>query len=413
MGVTYGFYNAINGDRKYNALQMSSLFDGIIRDGVFLSIGDGLIISAETGMTVSVGIGRAWFNHTWTKNDAPYLLTVEQSEVILNRIDMVVLEINSTDDVRANIIKIVKGTPSSNPVAPALIKSELVNQYPLAIIYIKPGVTEITAADITNKVGTSECPFVTGILETLNIDLLLQQWDGEFNSFLDTSTDEFNVWFESVKGALDGDIAGNLLNRIIQLEEYGGVYASDTPPEGIKEDRLWLDTGDNEYQGTALERFNNTLNEFDTTLTEHLTKNASTTEKGHSQLATIGETIAGTDDTKTITPSKLEAKIVDYGQCVTESVSITPTVARHRNKIASMINNSAVTITIPTYATAAFPNGTQITFIMHGPGAVTFAPASGVTLCSKDTKRTIDGQYGTATLIKYTDTVWWLIGALK
>ena len=39
MSVTYGFYNSINGDRKYNALEMSSIFDGIIVDGVYMSIG--------------------------------------------------------------------------------------------------------------------------------------------------------------------------------------------------------------------------------------------------------------------------------------------------------------------------------------------------------------------------------------
>ena len=37
MAVTYGFYNSSNGDRKYNALQFSRLFEGIIRDGGFLN----------------------------------------------------------------------------------------------------------------------------------------------------------------------------------------------------------------------------------------------------------------------------------------------------------------------------------------------------------------------------------------
>ena len=39
MTVSYGFYNSLNGDRKYNARHMSMIFDGIIRDGVFMSIG--------------------------------------------------------------------------------------------------------------------------------------------------------------------------------------------------------------------------------------------------------------------------------------------------------------------------------------------------------------------------------------
>ena len=34
MAFTCGFFNSENGDRKYNAEQMSAIFDGIIADGV-------------------------------------------------------------------------------------------------------------------------------------------------------------------------------------------------------------------------------------------------------------------------------------------------------------------------------------------------------------------------------------------
>ena len=40
MSVTSGFFDSINGDRKYNAEQMSSIFDGIVTDGVFQNIGE-------------------------------------------------------------------------------------------------------------------------------------------------------------------------------------------------------------------------------------------------------------------------------------------------------------------------------------------------------------------------------------
>ena len=39
MSVTSGFFNSLNGDRRYNAEQMSSIFDGIINDGIFANIG--------------------------------------------------------------------------------------------------------------------------------------------------------------------------------------------------------------------------------------------------------------------------------------------------------------------------------------------------------------------------------------
>ena len=176
MSVTFGFYNSVNHDRRYNALQMSSIFDGIIRDGIFMSIGTAMVVKAASGMTVNVGEGRAWFDHTWTLNDSELPVKLEASELILNRIDTIVLDVDHRDSVRANSIIAIKGTPASNPVAPTLIKSTDHNQYPLCNIYVKAGVTEITQSNITNLVGTGSCPFITGILESIDIEDLVSQW---------------------------------------------------------------------------------------------------------------------------------------------------------------------------------------------------------------------------------------------
>lgn len=179
MSLTYGFYNSLNHDRKYDSLQLSRIFDGIINDGVYESIGDALMVKASNAMSVSVGLGRAWFNHTWTLNDALYLVTITDAELALNRYDAVVLEVDSGN--RTNSIKVVKGTPAVSPVKPTLITSDTVNQHPLAYIYVEAKATEITQANIQNAVGTSECPFVTGIMSTISVDNLIQQWSAEFD----------------------------------------------------------------------------------------------------------------------------------------------------------------------------------------------------------------------------------------
>lgn len=93
MSVTYGFYNSLNGDRKYDSAQMSSIFDGLIVDGIFASIGTAFAVRAAGGLTVNVGIGRAWFDHTWTLNDSILPLEAPEAEVLLDRIDAVVLEV--------------------------------------------------------------------------------------------------------------------------------------------------------------------------------------------------------------------------------------------------------------------------------------------------------------------------------
>lgn len=195
--VTYGFYDSLNHDRRYNAIQFGSIFDGIIRDGIFMSIGTCFRVTPGEGMMLLVGIGRAWFDHTWTLNDAPLPIYIPQSEVILDRIDAVVIDVHSDQSVRKNDIIVVKGTPSKTPTPPAMIKTTYHHQYPLAYISVKAGVTSIRAADITSRIGTSDSPYVTGILETVNIDALLAKWEDQWNVFFEFWEKEWAMWYLS------------------------------------------------------------------------------------------------------------------------------------------------------------------------------------------------------------------------
>lgn len=199
MSFASGFFNSVDHDRLYDATDISRLFDGLIRDGIFASIGDCLVVKQSNQMNVTVGTGRAWFNHTWSYNDALYPVTIPLSEILMDRIDAVVLEINSVESVRANSIKLIKGTPSSTPTKPALTNTKEVHQYPLAYVTVGKEVTSIRQADIENCVGTSACPFVTGILEVISIEQLIPQWKDILNRFVEENTANFNTWMNGEK----------------------------------------------------------------------------------------------------------------------------------------------------------------------------------------------------------------------
>ena len=213
MSVSSGFFNSLNGDRKYNAAQMSAIFDGLIIDGVFASIGTAFAVKAAGGLTVNVGVGKAWFDHTWTVNDSILPMTAPEAEVLLDRIDAVVLEVNGMESVRENTIKFVKGNPSSAPSRPTLTNEGNVHQYPLCYIYRKYGTSVINQADITPMVGTESTPFVTGILQTISLDELLGKWQDELDRFTDARSQEvddwiaqeesdFTAWFNKMKADL-------------------------------------------------------------------------------------------------------------------------------------------------------------------------------------------------------------------
>lgn len=258
MSVSSGFFNSLNGDRKYDAAQMSAIFDGLIIDGVFASIGTSFAVKAAGGLTVNVGIGKAWFDHTWTVNDSILPMTAPEAEVLLDRIDAVVLEVNGTESVRENTIKFVKGNPSSAPSRPTLTNEGNVHQYPLCYIYRKYGTAVINQADITPMVGTESTPFVTGILQTISLDELLGKWQDELDRFTDARSQEvddwiaqeesdftawfnkmkadlqqeqtvldqwiaseqadFLAWYNQMKDQLSGDVAGNLQLEIDKEE---------------------------------------------------------------------------------------------------------------------------------------------------------------------------------------------------
>lgn len=230
MSVTSGFFNALNGDRKYNAEEMSSIFDGIIEDGVLQHVGTAMFVTAMDNMNVYVGIGRAWFNHTWTLNDSILPLEVTQAEVLLNRYDAVVLDVDARTSVRANTIKIINGTPGSSPSKPEMLKDNDHWQYPLAYIYVAAGVTSIGQENITNCVGTSECPFVTAPLEKMDIDALIAKWEAQWNiwtarndsewaSWTAKNETDFKNWFADIKGILGEDAATNLANQILEIKK--------------------------------------------------------------------------------------------------------------------------------------------------------------------------------------------------
>ena len=201
MAVSSGFFNSLNGDRKYNAQQMSQIFDGIIIDGVFMVIGDHFNGTPGGGLTTILGSGKCWFNGTWTLNTAPLQMTHDAASTIYDRIDTVIVDVYPDAAVRANTFKIVKGTPASSPVAPTLIKTTGHYQYPLYNVRIVKNSTTITTANIAQMVGKAPCPYITGPLEGIDITTMVAQWEAEWD-----------VWFAET------DVETQQLLRDIEAE---------------------------------------------------------------------------------------------------------------------------------------------------------------------------------------------------
>ena len=215
------------------------MFDGIIQDGIFSTIGNQFdVIPLDTpGLGVKVKPGKAWLDHTWNVLDTIKEITLTAPSLSgQKRIDAVVIDVNST--TRTNEIMVVEGTQATNPTPPSLARENDVEgrhihwQYPLAYITINGATNVVTAADIEKTVGSGEnyTPFVFGAMNSLSVDQLISQWEAQWDLQLDQNQADFNVWFSNLQNELDDNQASHLQNEIDNLITAGVNPLSDDAP---------------------------------------------------------------------------------------------------------------------------------------------------------------------------------------
>lgn len=79
-------------------------------------------------------------------------------------------------------------------------------------------------------------------------------------------------------------------------------------------------------------------------------------------------------------------------------------------KVVSLTNAAAITLTVPTNASVAFPIGTQILLYQGGAGQVTIS--SSATIRSQGSKLKLIGQYAVGGLLKVATDEWVAFGNL-
>lgn len=190
MGMRYGFFNSVGGDRKYDADDISNYFVKLISDGVFATPANAMQVQTGGGMQLIVTAGWAFIKCRWLSLDAVLPLTVDAADMVLSRVDRVVVRLDTSN--RLMEIAIKKGTPgSSSP--PALTRVEGgIWEISLAQVAVPGGTVALTQANITDeRADTSVCGFVTGLIDQIDTTDLFAQYNAAFST-----------WFESIKDAV-------------------------------------------------------------------------------------------------------------------------------------------------------------------------------------------------------------------
>lgn len=210
MAITYGFFNSVNGDRKYSAEQIGRYLQGIVSSGVYAESSTSLQVLANDGMNVEVQPGRAMLHYHYMENDAPLVLTLSAGGA-LDRIDAIVARMDITRRLCEIVVK--QGAEASTPAAPAMSRTDTVKEYMLARVRIPRLTSAITQANITDtRADKTVCGWVTGIIDQVDTSTLFEQWEAaydaaiaEMGAALEAQQQTFVEWYEALTGNYAND----------------------------------------------------------------------------------------------------------------------------------------------------------------------------------------------------------------
>lgn len=261
--VTSGFFDSTESDRRlYTADEFSSIFDGLISDGVYENYPGGTRtvnnqtvkippfevtkVTSGNDLVISIGPGRAWFHHVWVLNTTS-TVTLSAAHGTLPRIDCIYLRVNK--GARSCNLDCREGTPSSDPTGsfPSDDNNNDVYYYPIAFIRVPKAASSSSQLIVTSAIGNPDppangkTPIVKAIVDpSMTLDEYIASYKEQVTAQLQAKFAEIDAWKDTISALLDGDVAANLANQIATTSQR--VDEHDTDISGINEDIQDLST---------------------------------------------------------------------------------------------------------------------------------------------------------------------------
>ena len=124
-----------------------------------------------------------------------------------SRIDSIVLRYSKED--RNIIADVIEGQYADNPVQPELTRNANIYELRLCNILINQNADEITTSMITDcRFNSSDCGQVISAVQQLDTTDIFAQYEEVFNSL-----------FEQMKGIINDDTGGSILNELNDLKD--------------------------------------------------------------------------------------------------------------------------------------------------------------------------------------------------
>lgn len=251
MSVTYGYFNSVDGDRVYNADQMSRYFDGLVSNGVYLNVGDAFkVVASGDGLSVNVKTGRGIIDCKWVNSDAVETINLNEADVSKPRYTAITLRLSYTDRLIA--LGFHDGSPTSNPQKPEPLRTAENYELILAYVLVPAGATSISQAQIEDTRASKRlCGWVSGLIDQVDTDQLFDQFNTAYQFMLQQMTEwqarqqaQYEEWFSTLTQDLT---VGAINQEFHKIESYapnsgGGksVYLGDIEGYTYKEGDIFM-----------------------------------------------------------------------------------------------------------------------------------------------------------------------------
>lgn len=261
--VTSGFFDSTESNRRiYTADEFSSIFDGLISDGVYENYPGGTRtvngksvkippfevtkVTSGNDLVISIGPGRAWFHHVWVLNTTS-TVTLSAAHGTLPRIDGIYLIVNK--GARSCALACREGTPSSDPIGnfPSDDNNNEVYYYPIAFIKVPKAASSSSQLVVTSAIGNPDppangkTPFVRAIVDpSMTLAEYIASYKAQVTAQLNAKFAEIDAWKDTISALLDGDVAANLANQIATTSQR--VDGHDTDISTINESIQTINT---------------------------------------------------------------------------------------------------------------------------------------------------------------------------
>ena len=267
------FFDSTDEDiREYAAEEFAEYFGSVIGNGIFNG-GTSLQVYADgTGQSVCVRPGRAWINGYYYALISDSMgtdkkIALEAADASNDRIDAVVLRLDTSVAARRIALYVIKGTAAASPTAPTPARSGEIYDLVLAHVRVKANTLAIAAGSVTDKrLDATVCGTVNSLI---TVDLSHMQavfdkkeaeWtkmkaddETEWSALMTACNSEWNGWMTDCNsewaaecGAMPGVLAGTTAanqNAARQLETRqlrNIIISPSEPTQGVHDGDIWL-----------------------------------------------------------------------------------------------------------------------------------------------------------------------------